>query len=396
MLDLSLRQARRKLKEFKARGLASLIHKLRGRPSNNQLDPKLEQRALKIIAKEYSDFGPTFAAEKLKENHGLLINHETLRKKMAAKGLWMPRKRRARHRDWRERKECLGELIQLDGSVHDWFEGRAPRCTLLAFIDDATSQVLHLEFADESTQGVMATAKNYFVTYGLPVEFYVDRGKVFKVNLANEDNERLTQFGRALAELGIKITYARSPQAKGRVERLFGTLQDRLVKELRLQDINTIAQANQFLEKEYVPQHNEKYALEPKSAANLHRPFEGYDLNHILSIKETRILTADFTLRYNNHWFQLEKEQKTILYPKDVITIVSSLDGDSNLFIRNTELAYHAIAKPVKSTEIKALSRSGENMARKPAANHPWKNRFNSKRKEDILTLRKEDILTLV
>lgn len=395
-LGISTRQVRRKLKEFKCLGPVSLAHKLRGNPSNNKMDKNKEEAILKIVKEEYPGFGPTLAAEKLLEKYNIEVNTETLRLKMTDAKLWIPQKRKIKHKEWRERKECLGELVQLDGSDHDWFEGRRERCTLLAFIDDATSKILHLEFADESTRGVMVTARKYFLRYGLPVEFYVDRGKVFKVNKGNIDDERLTQFGRAMKELEVKITYARSPQAKGRVERTFGTHQDRLVKELRLRNIKVIEEANLFIEEEYLPKHNDKFAKEPKSSADLHRSLEGYDLENIFSIKERRVLTSDFTLRYKNQWFQLEKEQKTIIRSKEEITIVTSLNGKRKLFVRNTELFFHEIDKPAKKTGYKKSGYSHESMARKPAKNHPWRNSFKIKRKEDISTLEKEDILTLV
>lgn len=216
VLGLSERQIREKLRLFRTLGPPSLIHRLRGKPSNNQLDPELGEKALRLVTDKYSDFGPTFAAEKLFEIDGVKINHETLRKKMVVAGLWQPKKQKIKHRQWRERKECLGELIQLDGSDHDWFEERAPRCDLLAFIDDATGNVLHLEFAAESTLGVMRSTKHYLDKHGRPVGLYTDRGGVYRVNQNNPEHDKLTQFERALGELDIEPIHARSPQAKGR------------------------------------------------------------------------------------------------------------------------------------------------------------------------------------
>ena len=303
ILGLSTRQIKRKLKLFRRLGAPSLIHSSRGKPSNNQLDPVIRQRAISLIENKYPDFAPTFASEKLEENHHLVINHETLRLSMIAAGLWTPGKRTVKHREWRERKEWFGEMVQLDGSDHDWLEDRAPRCTLLAFIDDASSKIMCLEFADETTVGVMGATKRYIEKHGIPYEFYADRGKVFKVNIHNEEEDKVTQYRRAIEELGGKITYARSPQAKGRVERLFGTLQDRLVKELRLRGISTIQEANEFIEGEYLARHNQKYAVEPKSKTDLHREAKGYDLDEIFCIKEIRVLTPDFTLRHKNKWY---------------------------------------------------------------------------------------------
>lgn len=402
MLNLSTRQIRNKLKEFRRLGAAALIHGSRGRPSNNQLDPVTRENAVCLIENKYPDFGPTLAAEKLQENHNLAINRETLRKIMIFAGLWQANKRKPTHRQWRERKECFGELIQLDGSDHDWFEGRAPNCTLLAFIDDATSRIMHLEFADETTLEVMRATKKYVQKHGLPHEFYVDRGKVFKVNLGNEEEDKITQYRRAIEELDSKLAYARSPQAKGRIERLFGTLQDRLVKELRLRGVSTIEKANEFVEKEYLPRHNEKYSIEPKSNTDLHKEAKGYDLDEILCLKETRILTADFTLRHNNRWYQLERKQKTLIFPRNEITVKTRLDGRISLSIRETNLFFHGIDKPIKTEMTQLVKQTVERkpclagrQAWKPPVDHPWrtKNRFE---KAEVSTLLKAEVSTLV
>ncbi len=395
ILGLSDRQIRRKLKRFRRLGPESLIHGLRDKPSNNLLDPKLLEKALSLVKKKYPDFGPTFASDKLSEIDNIVIHPETLRIKMAGKGLWRIKGRKTSHREWRERKECFGELVQSDGSNHPWFEDRGSRCDLLAFIDDATSKVIHLEFAPESTFGYMRATKKYIEQHGLPHKLYVDRGKVFKVNLNNPDNERLTQYGRAMEELGVGITYARSPQAKGRVERLFSTLQDRLVKELRLRDISTIEEANKFLQEEYLDDHNRRFSVAPKSDTNLHRSFEGYDLDDIFVIKEERILTSDFTVRYGNKWFQFEKKQTTILFPGDRITVVTKLDGKTEFMIRSIKLCFHEIDKLVKVVKLKPRLKEGKPWV--PPADHPWR-KFNikGKQKEDISTLEKADILTLV
>lgn len=375
ILDLSTRQTKRKLKVFRRLGPKGLIHSSRGRPSNNQFDPETSKRALLLVENKYPDFGPTFASEKLEENHQLIVNHETLRLIMIEAGLWQAKRKKQTHRQWRERKECLGELIQLDGSDHDWFESRGgiPRCTLLAFIDDATSQITHLEFAGETTIGVMGATKRYIGKHGIPHELYVDRGKVFKVNLNNEEEDKITQYRRAVEELGSGLTYARSPQAKGRVERLFGTLQDRLVKELRLKGISTIDEANEFIEKEYLPKHNEKYSVEPRSNTNLHREAKGYDLDEILCIKETRVLTSDFTLRHKNIWYQLERKQKTLIFPRNEITIKTHLDGRTTLSIRKTPLFFHEIDKPIKEKQVQIIKQLVEKKPWVPPVDHPWR-----------------------
>jgi len=394
MLMLSERQVREKLKLFRALGPPSLIHRLRGRPSNNQLDPDLVKRALNLVTEKYPDFGPVFAAEKLAESHNIKINHESLRKKMIEAGLWRPKKEKVKHRQWRDRKECLGELVQLDGSDHAWFEERSPRCDLLAFIDDATSQILQLEFAPESTLGVMRATKNYLDKHGRPVSFYTDRGGVYKVNQNNPDHDKLTQYERALQELDIKPIHARSPQAKGRVERLFGTLQDRLVKELRLRAISTIEEANQFIKEEYLTSHNLKYAVIPKSSTNLHRSIENYDINNILCLKEERTLTNDFTIRYESQWFQLEKKQNTIIFPKDVITVSTLLTRETNLSIRKTSLSFHEIDKPI--IRVKTGRLITDRKPSIPSFNHPWRQYQNIRKlKPAVSTLQKAEVSTL-
>lgn len=395
ILNISSRQIRRKLKLFRKDGPESLIHGLRGRPSNNQVDPVLVQRALDIVEEDYRDFGPTLASEHLCDDHQIVINPETLRLKMIEADLWKPKKRKATHREWRERKECVGELVQSDGSNHDWFEGRLERCDLLAFIDDATSEILWAEFAPETTLGYLTATSHYIEQHGLPKELYVDKGKVFRVNNNNPDNDKLTQYGRALDELDVGLTFARSPEAKGRVERLFGTLQDRLVKEMRLKGISTIEEANKFLQEEYLPKHNQKYAVVPKSKTNLHRSAEGYDLDSILCIKEKRTLTNDFTLRYKNQWFQLEKKQKTIISPRDTITVVTQINGALELWIREIKLNSRIIDKPIATKKV--VSKNKEHKPWVPPVDHPWRNYSNIKsQKPDISTLQKEDILTLV
>lgn len=371
-LSLSIRQIKRKVKLYKRYGAKSLIHGNRGKPSNRQFDRLLVEKALGLIENHYPDFAPTFASEKLAENHSIIINHETLRLKMIERGLWLAKTKKPSHRRWRERKACFGELVQLDGSPHKWFEDRAPACTLLAFIDDATSKVLHLEFVyEEATIPVMRATKAYLEKHGRPLELYMDRGKVFKVNINNPDDEKITQYRRALNELGTKVTYARSPQAKGRVERLFGTLQDRLVKELRLADINTMEEANRFLENVYLAKHNQKFAVEPQEKTNLHRGIEGYQLEEIFNLREERILTNDFTLQYHNQWFQLMKKQPTLVFPKNIITVVRYLDGTVKLKLRTAQLNFQEISKPIEKTKSIPIKKIKKPWI--PPIDHPWR-----------------------
>src|SRR3990167_6054146 len=372
ILNVSIRQIRRKLKRYKVLGGGGLTHGLRGKAGNHQLNSLIVSQTLALVENYYCDFAPTFASQKLLEDHGIAINHETLRLKMIKADLWKPWSKRIKHRSWRERKANIGELVMLDGSDHEWFENRAPRCTLLAFIDDASSRLLWLEFVSaEATIPVMEATKSYLEKYGRPLNLYVDRGKVFKVNLNNPDDDKITQYRRCLDELGINVIYAYSPQAKGRVERLFGTLQDRLVKELRLANISSLSQANMYVG-DYMKKHNERFSIEPKNAVDLHRSIQGFDLKEIFSLQEQRIVNNDFTLRYQNRWFQLGKKQKTLVFPGNAITVITYLDGSRALTLRQTKLDYAIIPKPIpEKTAIPKVIKSTKSWV--PPVDHPWR-----------------------
>ena len=349
LLGLSLRQVKRKLKAYRKDGVRALVHGARGKPGNRQLPQSLKAEAVQLVRERYADFGPSFASEKLASLHGIRINRETLRLLMAADGIWQPRRQKSGEtHEWRPRRECRGELVQLDGSHHAWFEGRAPKCCLLAFIDDATSELLWAEFCDgESTENLLLATWHYLEQYGRPLSLYTDRGGVYKVNLGNEEDDRVTQYGRSLQDLHIGLIHARSPQAKGRVERLFGTLQDRLVKELRLAGISDIAQANRFLRETYLPQHNAKFAVPAKSPTDLHRSLGSFDLAHSLSLREERTLTPDRCLRYKNRWLQLQPKQPRILSRKEQIEVREHLDGNLHLWLRGAELSFQELtARP--------------------------------------------------
>jgi len=382
ILALSIRQIKRKLKKYRKFGVASLMHKNRGRPSNNRLDEKLIRKILELVRTKYVDFGPSFAAEKLEEIDKIKINSETLRLKMIKENLWKPKIKKVNRHYLRERKESFGEMVQVDGSLHCWFENRASACTLLAFIDDATSRVLHLEFTEgESTLTLMKATKKYLLEYGRPASLYSDRGGIYKVNIHNEDEEKITQYKRALDEIDIKLIWARSPQAKGRVERLFETLQDRLVKELRLRGISDIKKANEFLEAEYIENHNQKFAVLAKSEANLHRPFKGYDLDRIFCLKEDRNVASDMTVRYKSNLFLLSKKQPTLVFAKNQIEVWESLDGEITFHLRGCQINMRKIDEiPIKLSNIREAR---EKSLWIPPANHPWRNY----QKRDISTL---------
>lgn len=371
-LRLTIRQVQRKLRAYRQHGPRSLIHQLRGRPSHRATPDEEKDAVLALVRDRYPDFGPTFAAEKLAEVHGITVDHESLRRWMIATGLWRVHGGPITAHVWRERKDCRGEMAQADGSLHHWFEDRAPACTLLAFIDDATSELLWLEFVEgESTAALMAATWHYLEHDGRPLSLYVDRGGVFRVNIHNEEQDKLTQYARALQELDIELIHARSPQAKGRVERVFGTLQDRLVKELRLAGISTIAEANRFARETYLPRHNAKFAVAPKRETNLHRSLKGYALSQIFCVREERTVRNDFTIQYQRRLFQLDPRQPTLLRPGDAVTVSAGLDGTIAVGIRTVDLRFHEIAeRPPKREPVRALT---PRLPWTPPADHPWR-----------------------
>ena len=345
MLNISDRWVREKLKRYRSKGDAGLTHKGRGRPSPKRWSDDEQTLTIELLKSEWRGFGPTFTAEKLKEIYGISISDETVRKMMIKEGLWRPGKRRNKHRSWRERKKMIGVLVQLDGSPHDWFEGRAPKCTLLVFIDDATSKILWLEFVEsESFSCVAAATKKYFEKYGLPVSFYTDNGSVFKVNLNNYEEDRKTQFERILGDLQVDISHARSPQAKGRVERANKTLQDRLIKEMRLQGISSIEEANRYVQEgDFLVKHNAKFAVPPAIEGDAHRSIDGYDLYRVFCSQGERIVTNDFTIQYKCRIIQLEKEQPAIIRPKNRVVVCEHLDGKITIHIRKNQLSFKEI-----------------------------------------------------
>ena len=345
MLNMSDRNIRKKLKRYREKGDAGLIHQNRGRPSPRCWADSERAIAIDLLKTKWTGFGPTFAAEQLEEYEGIKVSSETLRKAMIIEGLWVVGKRKREHRQRRERKLMIGVLVQLDGSPHDWFEGRAPKCTLLVYIDDATSKILLLEFVEsESFDGVARATKKYIENCGRPVSFYVDFGSVFKVNLNNPEGDKKTQFERILSELDIDIIHATSPQAKGRVERCNQTMQDRLVKEMRLAGISSMEEANKFVQEgDFIEKHNTRFALPPAKEGNAHRATQEYNLYKIFCAKDERIVTNDFTVSYKGKILQLTKDQPAIIRPKDRVTICQHLDGKITVRIRNVQLNFKEI-----------------------------------------------------
>ncbi len=306
LLRRTVRQIRRILRRLKAEGDGGVIHKLRGRPSNRRIAPELRRRVLEVYKTDYGDFGPTLAAEKLAERD-LVVVPETLRLWLLAEGLWARKRRRDRHRQRRPRRECFGELVQADGSPHDWLEGRGPRMTLLVMIDDATSKVVARFAPAESTESYFDLLGRYLRKHGRPVALYTDRHSIFWGESRTDDPQPgQTQFRRACDELGIDWIPAHSPQAKGRVERFNQTAQDRLVKELRLARAVNIEQANEVLQAKFLPLFNRRYTVKPASGNNAHRPIQPkMDLAAILSVQTTRTVGNDYTFRLDNRVYQL-------------------------------------------------------------------------------------------
>jgi transposase len=348
LLGLSGRQVFRLLGRFRSEGAAGLASRRRGRPSNRRLPDAVREAALALVREHYADFGPTLAAEKLAERHGVRLSRETLRHWMAEAGLWVPRKaRRGRVHQSRHRRDCPGELVQIDGCEHAWLEDRGPPCTLLAFVDDATSRLMHLRFVpSESAFAYMAATRAYIEAHGKPVAFYSDKHGVFRVNRPDAARgDGMTQFGRALHELDVEIICANSPQAKGRVERAHKTLQDRLVKELRLAGVRSVEAANAFLPA-FMADYNARFAKEPRLAKDLHRPPAPHDdLDEALTWREERTVTGSLTLHYNKVLFLLEPTELARGLARKRVTVHEFPDGRLAIRHRGTDLPYRVFDK---------------------------------------------------
>ena len=386
ILSITDRQVRRLCDKVRKDGNRGVIHGLKGRPSNHQVKAGLIDKALGHVKLHYRDFGPTFANEKLWKNHSIRISTNTLRKAMLGEGLYVAKPYKPKHRKWRERRPCVGMLVQLDGSEHAWFEDRGPKCALLIFIDDATSGILYGRFITaEDTANLMACAKAYLRLNGRPVAFYVDKDSIYKVNKQAtveeelRDEMPLSQFTRAMGELGIGMIFANSPQAKGRVERGFRTHQDRLVKELRLAGISDMEAANKFLET-YIPEHNAKFAVAPANRGNAHRALlRAHKLEGILCSKLIRTVANDYTLRYRNKFLQLEAEQKVRVRPGALVVVEERLDGRLHLKLKDAYLRYKLVDKrpyrgyyAANKNELKA-SVGPSNGTSVPTKRHPWR-----------------------
>jgi hypothetical protein len=374
ILSLSSRQIRRLAKRVKGEGDRGIVHRSRGKPSNRRIDDKVKTRAIKLYRERYKGFGPTLAAEKLLEGQRVKVSDETLRGWVIESGDWKKSRKRRGHRQWRERKEHLGEMVQMDGSHHDWLEGRGPACVLMGYIDDATGRGFGRFYEYEGTRPAMDSFGRYIQRYGIPLKVYLDKHTTYKSSgkptLEEElaGIEPLSEFERALQELEVEVIHAHSPQAKGRIERFFGTLQDRLVKEMRLRGIQSIEEANLFLE-EYWPEFNRKFAVDPKEKEDLHRPVpRGLKLDEVLCIKGKRSLRNDFTVAYNRRLYQVED---SIRAPK--VTVYEGLDGSIRLKHKGRLLKIREIAtRPL--AESREPLRSIPKKRYVPPKGHPYRN----------------------
>lgn len=381
ILGLSVRQVKRLLRAYRDHGAYGLVSKRRGRPSNNRLPEETRRQALNLLKGKYKGFGPTLACEKLVEIEGLKISVESVRQLMITEGLWKPRKaRKVAVHQMRSRRACYGELVQIDGSPHDWFEGRAPACSLLVFIDDATGRLGQLSFVkSESFFSYAQAARAYVERHGKPFAFYSDKHGIFRVNQsASGTTSALTQFGRAMQQLDIQIICAHTPQAKGRVERAIQTLQDRLPKELRLRNISSWQDGNAFLP-EFMADFNRRFAVQPRSDLDAHRPLAAQDdLDQILTWQETRILSKNLTIQFRNTVYQIQTKRPTYALRHAPVTVC--LDAQENLSIlyKGKPLDHTIFHKQAKQSEIvdpKQLN-SVVRKPYKPAPDHPWRKGF--------------------
>src|SRR3990172_7175676 len=393
MLHLSVRQIQRIVRRYKRLGVSGIPHTLRETLSNHRVSDTKVNDALEIVRTLYADFGVTLAYEKVNENDGITFSRETLRQAMIAHQVWKPhhRKYMVVHQ-MRERRSCEGELVQVDGSPHDWFEGRSPACTLLVFIDDATGKLKHLKFVlSESTSTYFTATKEYLFLYGKPLAFYLDKHGVFRINTtkagtaAVDDSNGLTQFGRAMGELTIALIFAETPQAKGRVERVNQTLQDRLVKEMRLRGIMTMEQGNQYLP-EFVAEFNRKFAVVPKDKTNMHRPLLSYEnLDRILSEQHKRILSKQLTLSFENRIYQIKTDRPTYAMRHAPVVVRKNLQHAITVEYKESQLDYTILTQQPKAgiVDSKHVNGTVDQLVRqqkaatigvhRPKADHIWR-----------------------
>lgn len=386
-LGLSYRQCRRSYRRYREEGDAGLVHRNRGRPSNRQLDAKVRERVVKRYEERYQGFGPTLAAEKLAQE-GLVLDHETLRRLLVKQGLWTKRRKRAKHRQRRERKHHFGELLQLDGSHHAWFGEERGRACLMDLVDDATGRRLALLAPEETTEAAMGLVWRWIERYGIPKAIYVDKKNVY-VTLREPSVEEqlagvepLTAFGTACAKLGIELIPAHSPQAKGRIERTHAVYQDRFVKELALRRITTLPTANKLLHNGFTRGLNDKFAQQPAHPQDFHRRIpKGLALADVFCIQEVRVLQNDWTIRHENRYYQILEENRPLPKPKDKVLVQTRLDGSVHLVFADKPLTFRLLSPPELRQRLKKQNPQDPparpvrtpTQRPKPAADHPWR-----------------------
>ena len=380
LLGVSYRQVLRLWKRFQLDGASGLKHGLRDRVSNHRFDAGRRERVLELYRAKSGDFGPTLAVEYLGKLAGEELSEETLRQWLIEAGMWSARRRGAPHRQWRERREHWGEMIQRDGSDHDWFEGRREKASMMVMIDDATNWTHAKFFESETTAVAMTVFGEYVGHYGRPRSLSVDRASIDEttrdstVEEALQETAPLTQFGRAMRELGVELILAHSPQAKGRVERRHGVFQDRFVKALRLQQINTLESANSYLEREYLDELNEKFPVAARSSLNLHRPLpRGLTLNHVLCYQEQRVVQNDWTVSWCNRILQLSAEHQKLSLARKKIMVSELLDGSIRLTWGSRLLSWTEVTTRPSKAKPKPSHPVPIKAPYKPAANHPWR-----------------------
>jgi len=380
ILNISTRQVRRLKKRVKENGMKGLIHGNRGKVGNRGMPEEERAKIIKLLHKHYHDFGPLLASEKLFERHNIQRDKTTIRALMIREGLWRPKsKKKEKHREWRQRKASYGELVQYDGSYEYWFEDRGEKCCLLASIDDATSKVWAKFDKHEGVEPTFNFWREYLERFGKPYAIYVDRFSTYSMNhkLAKENEDTLTQFQRAMEKgLNVEIIHAKSPEAKGRVENLFKTLQDRLIKELRLNNISTIEKANNFLANTYLEEFNQKFNVEARIKANLHKKLtkqEISNLDSIFSRKKQRVVRNDFTVHHRKKFYQLLKEQSVTICKKDRITVEERMDGTMQFRLRGKYLNYSLLPEEPKKVNKDQTWVIPKSKAYTPPVNHPWR-----------------------
>lgn len=383
MLGLSYRQTKRLWRRYREQGGEGLKHASAGRESNRGKPKKLRRRVLQLIRQKYSGteaerFGPTLAAEHLAEEDGIALDHETLRRWMLEEGLWSRRRRRKQHRQRREPKAHFGELVQMDGSFHDWLEERGPRGCLMTMVDDATSTVAARLGKEETIWAAVGVLRAWICNYGVPRALYTDWKNVYRRKATPREQLRgeapVTQFGRMCQKLGIRIIAASSPQAKGRVERNHGTHQDRLTKKLRRKQIASYAAANQYLEQEYLAQHNRRFARRPARPEDYHgRKPSARELHQIFRLETERTLSNDWVMRHAGRFWQLHPGQRRYGPTRSKALVCEYEDGSVEVYYRGERIRFHEIAEPIREMKEARAETASWRSPPKPKPDHPWR-----------------------